>query len=33
MEENRGEIRAKIIDFFLFKNRRKHVRMRDEKIF
>jgi len=28
MEENRGEIRAKIIYLFLFKNKRKHVKMR-----
>jgi len=31
MEENRGEIREKIIYLFLFRNKRKHVKMRNEK--
>jgi len=31
MEEDKGEIRAKIIDPFLFKNKKKHVRMKYEK--
>jgi len=30
MEEDRGEIRAKIIDLFLFKNKKKQVRMKYE---
>jgi len=30
MEENRGEIKAKMIDLFLFKNKRKQLRMRYE---
>jgi len=31
MEEDRGEIRAKIIDIFLLKNKKKQVRMEYEK--
>jgi len=30
MEDNIGEIRAKIKDIFLFENKRKQVTMRDE---
>jgi len=30
MEEDRGEIRAKIMDLFLFKNKKKQVTMEDE---
>jgi len=30
MEEDRGEIRAKIIDIFLFKNKKKHIRIKYE---
>jgi len=30
MEEDRGEIRKKIIDLFLFKNKKKQVRMKYE---
>jgi len=31
MEENKGEIREKIIDLFLFRNKRKQMRMKYEK--
>jgi len=31
--EDRGEIRAKIIDLFLFKNKKKHMRMEYENNF
>jgi len=27
-DKDKGEIRAKIIDLFLFKNKKKHVRMK-----
>jgi len=30
MEENKGEIREKIIDIFLFSNKKKHMRMKYE---
>jgi len=30
MEEDREEIKAKIIDLFLFKNKKKYVRMKYE---
>jgi len=30
MEENKGEIREKIIDLFLFRNERKQMRMKYE---